>query len=162
MNRSIAEILTESVTPEKFSETLAKTDGSFKFDLEAMLDFGKVYCSLYPESVDHSDSQQVVTGYKLVRILIIENLLKGMKPDLKSMYREILASASGVNRYLPEVITIEGRDTAVDLYRELDIRVKDIKEIIDSLPNGVVKERFTGGISVFYNTLYLMKKSLNI
>jgi hypothetical protein len=44
----------------------------------------------------------------------------------------------------------------------LDNKVKEIKSVIDTLPNSVIKERFTGGVSVFYNTLYMIKKSLNI
>jgi len=30
------------------------------------------------------------------------------------------------------------------------------------MANSVIKERYTGGITLFYNILYLMKKSLNL
>ncbi len=160
MSPSAAEILMKEITPEKYESAIQELDGEFVFDREAMMDFGEVYCSLYPESVSHTDSVQVVTGYKLVRISIIEVLLKGMDRTLKPRYREMLASAAGVSRYMPEVVAMKGMETASKIYKSLDIKVKDIKSIIDSLPNSVIKERFTGGISVFYNTLYLMKKSL--
>lgn len=162
MKHSAAEILRSAVTPGKYGDAIQELNGDFIFDREAMMDFGEVYCSLYPESVNHSDPAQVVTGYRLVRISIIEVLLNGMDSELKPRYREMLASATGITQFMPEVIAIAGRETALEIYKSLDIKVKDIKSIIDSLPNSVIKERFTGGISVFYNTLYLMKKSLNI
>lgn len=162
MNQSAAEILKKTVTPEKYGEALRKFDGDFVLDRESMISFGEVYCSLYPESVSHADSLQVVTGYRLVRISITEALLKDMEPSLKTHYRDMLVSASGVSRLMPDVISIIGKESAINIYKSLDSRVKDIKSTIDTLPNSVIKERFTGGVSVFYNTLYLMKKSLNI
>ncbi len=162
MKPSVAEILRTEITPEKYGEAIKSFDGEFVFDRETMMDFGEVYCLLYPESVNHGDSVQVVTGYKLVRITIIENLLAGIDSRLKPLYREMLISASGVAKLMPEVLAVAGRESTVDTYKSLDIKVKDIKSVIDTLPNSVIKERFTGGVSVFYNTLYLIKKSLDI
>jgi len=162
MNHSAAEILRNTVTPDKFGPALIELEGDFEFDRDSMIDFGGVYCSLYPDSLNHTDSHQVITGYKLVRISLIEILLKDMESSLKPMYREMLISGGGVTQHMPEIISKLGNDRASEIYKSLDSRVKDIKSIIDSLPNSVIKERFTGGISVFYNTLYLMKKSLNI
>lgn len=162
MKPSVAEILRKEITPEKFGEAIQTFDGDFIFDRDTMMDFGEVYCSLYPESVNHGDSAQVITGYRLVRISIIEILLAGMDSKLKPLYREMLASASGVSKFMSEVLAAAGYDNTLETYKNLDLKVKDIKSVIDTLPNSVIKERFTGGVSVFYNTLYLIKKSLNI
>jgi len=162
MKPSVAEILKTEITPEKYLEAIKPFNGDFVFDRDAMINFGEVYCSLYPESVNHGDSVQVVTGYKLVRITIIEYLLAGIDIKLKPFYREMLISASGVTKFMPEVLDIGGLESTIDTYKSLDIKVKDIKSVIDTLPNSVIKERFTGGVSVFYNTLYLIKKSLNL
>jgi hypothetical protein len=162
MKPSVADILKNEITTEKYAEAIQSFDGDFIFDSDTMMEFGEVYCSLYPESVNHGDSVQVVTGYKLVRITIIEYILAGVDSKLKPYYREMLISASGVAKYLSEVLAVAGRESTVDTYKSLDIKVKDIKSVIDTLPNSVIKERFTGGVSVFYNTLYLIKKSLDI
>lgn len=162
MKLSAADILRKEITPEKFESAIQMSDGDFIFDKDVMMDFGEVYCTLYPESVNHGDSTQVITGYRLVRLAIIEVLLAGMDSRLKPLYREMLISAAGVAKYMPEVLVSEGRESTIDIYRSLDNKVKDIKSVIDTLPNSVIKERFTGGVSVFYNTLYLIKKSLNI
>ena len=161
MKPSAAEILRKEQTPERFGEAIQTFDGDFIFDRDVMMDFGEVYCTLYPESVNHGDSVQVITGYRLVRLAIIEVLLAGMDSRLKPLYREMLISAAGVAKYMPEVLAVEGLENTIDIYRSLDNKVKDIKSVIDTLPNSVIKERFTGGVSVFYNTLYLIKKNLN-
>lgn len=162
MKTSVAEILRKEITPEKFDSALQLLNGDFVFDRDTMMEFGEVYCCLYPESVSHSDSAQVVTGYRLVRLMIIEVLLAGMDSKLKPFYREMLISGAGVSKYMPDVLSAAGRESTINTYESLNNKVKDIKSVIDTLPNSVIKERFTGGVSVFYNTLYLIKKSLNI
>jgi hypothetical protein len=162
MKTSVAEMLKKEVTAEKFGDAVKAFDGDFVFDHDAMLEFGEVYCSLYPESVSHENPDQVVTGYKLVRIAIIEFIISGIDSRLKPHYREMLISAQGVSKFMPEVLAIAGLESTIDTYKSLDSKIKDIKSVIDTLPNSVIKERFTGGVSVFYNTLYLIKKSLKI
>ncbi len=162
MKISVAEILRHEISPEKFESAIQTFNGDFVFDRDSMMEFGEVYCSLYPESVNHGDSVQVVTGYKLVRLAITEFILADMNARLKVFYREMLISASGVAKYMPEVLAAAGRESTIETYKSLDIKIKDIKSVIDTLPNSVIKERFTGGVSVFYNTLYLIKKSLEI
>jgi hypothetical protein len=162
MKTSVAEVLRQEITPEKFEAALKLFNGEFVFDRETMIEFGEVYCSLYPESVNHSDSAQVITGYRLVRLTNIEVLLAGMDNKLKPFYREMLISAAGVSKCMPEVLSASGLESTINTYMSLDNKVKEIKSVIDTLPNSVIKERFTGGVSVFYNTLYMIKKSLNI
>jgi len=156
----IAEILKETKFPEKFRDELVKLNGDFELSLDTMVDLGEAYCLLYPESVSHGDSAQVQAGYKIVRFTIIEYIIKDLDNDLKNSFREILLSASKIAELIPPMISFHGAESILNLTENLNLKIKQLKELIDTIPNGVIKERWTGGISVFYNTLYIIKKTV--
>lgn len=162
MNHVISDILKDAREPEKFRESLLKFNGDFDFGIESMIKLGEVYCTLYPESVSHGDSAQVQIGYRIVRISIVEVLVRDMSADLKRRYREMFTNISTINNNMAEIESMLGRDEAVKIHKALDCRIKEIKADIDLMESSVIKERFTGGITVFYNILYLMKKTLKI
>jgi hypothetical protein len=162
MNQAISEILKCTKEPDLFRESLLKTDGDFDFGIDSMTMLGEVYCELYPDSVSHGDSAQVQIGYKIVRISIVEVLLRGMESDLKRRYREMFTSIPTIKNHLEEIVLMLGPEEAIRIHKGLDSKIKGIKNEIDKMESSVIKERFTGGITVFYNILYLMKKFLNI
>ncbi len=162
MNPGISEVLKETKDPELFRESLLKMNGDFDFGIESMTKLGEVYCSLYPESVSHGNSAQVQIGYRIVRISILEVLVHDMEDDLKRRYRDMFTNIPVIKEQLENVVSIRGLEEAVKIHRELDAKIKSIKTEIDLMENSVIKERFIGGITVFYNIIYLMKKNLNI
>ncbi len=162
MSRQIAEILRENADPELFRESLQGLEGEFDFSPAAMINLGEVYCELYPESVSHGDSAQVQAGYKIARIAIVEFLVRGMDRDMKKKYREMFRNVSSINEHMEEIRRTIGPDEAVKVHNQLDFKVRGLKSEIDLIDNSVIKERFTGGITLFYNVLYLMKRSLGI
>ena len=162
MSNEISEILRSTKEPDKFRESLLKTNGEFDFSRPSMVRLGEVYCELYPESVSHGDSAQVQIGYKIVRISIAEVLVKNMNNDLKRRYREMFTNISTIKNNLEEISLTLGAEEALRIHNDLDSKIKEIKSDIDLMESSVIKERFTGGITVFYNIIYLMKKSLNI
>lgn len=162
MNQGISEILKDTKDPELFRESLLKINGDFDFGIESMTKLGEVYCNLYPDSVSHNDSAQVQIGYRIVRISILEVLVHDMENDLKRRYREMFTNIAAIKDQLAEIVLMLGLEEAVRIHMGLDSRIKSIKSEIDLMESSVIKERFTGGITVFYNILYLMKKSLNI
>jgi len=162
MNQVISEILKETRDPESFRESLLKTDGDFDFGIDSMVRLGEVYCELYPDSVSHTDSAQVQIGYKIVRISIVEVILKNLDNELKRRYREMFTNISTIKYQMAEIVAMLGIEEAVRIHKGLDFRIKELKSEIDLMESSIIKERFTGGITVFYNILYLMKKALNI
>jgi len=159
MNK-IADILNERITPEGFREALVKLNGDFDFSIDSMISLGEVYCKLYPDSVDHSDSAQVQAGYKIVRFVIIEHIIKDLDDELKKAFREILLSANAISQIIPGLVKSRGKEKLLSIANLLDKRIKELKETVDTISNGVIKERWTGGISVFYNTIYIIKKTI--
>jgi len=160
MNISISQILKENTDSEKFKEALLGRGGSFAFNTEAMIEFGEAYCSLYPEALTHSNSAGVVAGYRLVRICVVEILMNAVPAELHEFYRAMFADVHSINSIFSEVIAVAGIDRVRHIHDSLDNIIKNIKIDIDLMPRGVSKERFIGGISVFFNILYLMKKRL--
>jgi len=162
MSCVISEILKTTKDPELFRESLLEINGEFDFGIDSMVSLGEVYCELYPDSVSHMDSAQVQIGYRIVRISIVEVLLCGMESELKRRYREMFTKISTIKSNLDEIVLMLGIEETVKIHKKLDGKIKEIKTEIDLMESSVIKERFTGGITVFYNILYLMKKTLSI
>jgi len=162
MNQVISEILKDTKDPELFRESLLKADGDFDFGIDSMMQLGEVYCDLYPDSVSHTDSAQVQIGYRIVRISIAEVLVRDMDSELKRRYREMFFNIACIKDQLAKIVAMLGSDEAVSIHHRLDCRIKELKCEIDRMDSSIIKERFTGGITVFYNILYLMKKALSI
>ncbi len=162
MNQMICEILKDTKDPDLFRESLLKVNGEFDFGMDSMVSLGEVYCELYPDSVSHGDSAQVQIGYRIVRISIVEVLVRNMDNELKRRYREMFTNISSIKDQMSEIVSTLGLDEAVKIHKEIDNRIKGLKIEIDQMESSIIKERFTGGITVFYNILYLMKKTLNI
>ncbi len=109
----------------------------------------------------HSDSAQVQIGYRVVRICVVEVIIHEVNELLRKSCRELLSNIASINLLTEKMISAYGYDEIYQAYLNMDRKVREIKELIDTMPVGVIKERFIGGISVFYNILYLMKKSIN-
>jgi len=162
MAHDVSEVLKKSVDPERFRESLLKLNGEFDFGIDSMVKLGEVYCVLYPESVSHGDSAQVQIGYRIVRIAIVEVLVRNLSSDLKKLYREMFTDISSIKNHIPGIVSLLNIDEAVKIHKGLDSKIRELKSDIDQMESSVIKERFTGGITLFYNILYLMKKTLNI
>lgn len=160
MNISISQMLRDNADADKFKEALSGKGGCFEFNTDAMIEFGETYCSLYPDSLTHSDSAGVVTGYRLVRICVVEILMNAIPVELHEFYRVMFADVHSINNIFSKVIAVAGIDRVREIHNSLDNIIKNIKTDIDMMPQSVSKERFIGGISVFFNILYLMKKRL--
>lgn len=158
----ISEILKTAVDPEHFRESLVKLDGKFDFSVDSMTALGEVYCKLYPDSVNHGNPAHVLIGYSIVRIAIIEHILRDMEGSIKMLFREMFNNISSIDSNMAEMVSILGLEEARRIYMKIDGRIRELKSDIDSMANSVIKERYTGGITLFYNILYLMKKSLNL
>jgi hypothetical protein len=160
MDNNISHILKKHSDVESFRAALCGRGGEFEFNTESMIEFGETYCSLYPDSLAHSDSDGVVAGYRLVRVCVVEVLLSIIPENLRELYRKMFADVNSVSIVMDELKSLIGADEAMKIHESLDNLIKDIKSHVDNMPNGVPKERFIGGISVFFNILYLMKKRL--
>lgn len=160
MGNKISEILKQYSDVESFRTALCGRGGEFEFNTDSMIEFGETYCSLYPDALTHSDSAGVVAGYRLVRVCVVEIMVSIIPENLRELYRKMFADVKVINSIMDEVKSFIGADEALKIHYSLDSLVKELKSHIDQMPHGIPKERFVGGISVFFNILYLMKKNL--
>lgn len=160
MERSISDILKQHSDVESFRTAMTGLGKDLDYNAESFLEFGETYCTLYPEALTQSDSEGVVAGYRLVRICIIEILVSIIPENLQDYYRKMFTDVNSINSVLTDLEASVTGEEKMKIHLALEKLLNEVKFQIDLMPNGIPKERFIGGISVFFNILYLMKKKL--
>ena len=155
MSSLIATLFTENSAIPDFREALIALDSSFSFEREDMLEIGQVYCERYPESYSKRNTQHVQIGYSMARICVIEKALTDIPPQNKDAYRNIFYDLDGIEEKITNLIQGVGCEQVAYEFVTITGRIKDLEVLIDSLPRGMIKEKFIGGLSVIYNVIYL-------
>lgn len=153
----IAEIFRGSADIEEFKSRVLDLNGEFPLDRDEMVAIGNAYFDRYPDCFSNRDCREVTLGYKLVRICIAEKLLDHTDTGTLSLCRGMLHDISAIDANCRELVKSAGLERAVGIHRDMENRLKEVQAVIDSLPVGMIKERFVGGISNTYNVLYLIE-----
>lgn len=161
MEKSIAEIFKKTKNLDEFADAVIRLEGDFKFTGEDMDALMSAYFARYPERNSDRKSEEVLLGYKIARVCIIEKLVKGMDPETKQLFRIIFNDISEIEQTVDKLIGSAGFKTALAMHENFSKGLNSIKEVIDSLPFGMIKERYIGGISNIYNIMYLLKMSID-
>jgi hypothetical protein len=103
----------------------------------------------------------VLFGYQIVRICILEKALAGFDQDVKQLVRKFFFSISAVDDCVKKLHETSSIQVLSVIYEKLSIAITNRKVMIDSIPVGMIKERYIGGITNFYNILYLFKSSID-
>jgi hypothetical protein len=160
MEKEIDRIFTDSRDAETFKKSIISLQGDFDFTSGSMVKLGTVYFERYPDRFSNRNTEEVLLGYTLVRICIVEKLLNGIPGDRKNLYRELFSDVSAVGRVVKDLIRLIGYDPVLKEYGLLSAGLLRIKETIDEIPRGMIKERFIGGISNLFNILYVLKMTI--
>jgi hypothetical protein len=161
MNSAITEIFKNCESVDSFKKSVVEKDGDFDFSRDDMLDLGNEYFSRFPDSYSARNMQQVHYGYQIVRTCVAEKLINDFDGDRKSMLRGIFSDISSIDRVINEMIRKEGPGPVRNHYEKLSSKLDAIKKEIDSIPTGMIKERFVGGISSIYSIIYLIKAAID-
>jgi len=156
MGMTSAEILSASGDYDDFRERLLSLGGDFPFDPEEMMALGRVYFTRYPDTSDNRNMYNVSMGYRIVRLCIMEKVLAGIDADLRSMIHDMLDDMTLIEKTVEQLNKKIGMDGIEACRRTVRDNLDRIRALIDELPRGMIKERFVGGISKFYNELYLL------
>jgi hypothetical protein len=156
MDRSVAELFLENDI-EGFRKAVTSLCGDFSFGSEDMIALGEVYFQKYPDRFSNRNSEEVTLGYEMVRICIAEKAVNSVHPDRRGHYRAAFMNVSAVQGAAASLLA--GRDpvSCLDEIEGVSTRLNSIKDIIDEIPKGMIKERFVGGITHLFNVVYLMK-----
>ncbi|MBN1531543.1 MAG: hypothetical protein JXA20_02670 [Spirochaetes bacterium] len=160
MEKEIAHIFSASRDVDAFKESVISLQGDFDFSSGSMIELGTVYFNRYPDRFSNRNTEEVLLGYAVVRICIVEKLLYGISGDRKNLYRELFSDVSAAERVVKGLIGLAGNDAVLKEYVSLSSGLQRIKETIDEIPRGMIKERFIGGISNLFNILYVLKMTI--
>ncbi len=158
--KSLAELFKESGDIEHFKNALLKLNGDFDFSSECMIDLGAAYLEKYPDHFSKRNIAEVHLGYNMVRICVIEKIIKNIRDDRKVAYRQILGDFSGSQKTLDGLIKAEGFDNIAKDYDIIASSLQEVNAVIDEIPKGMIKERFIGGVTNLLNIIYLLKIKL--
>jgi hypothetical protein len=160
MGMTPAEILSASQDYEDFRESILALRGDFPFEHGDLLDLGRVYFVRYPDTSDNRNMFNISMGYRITRLCILEKILLGIDEGHRAMIHDMLDDMTLIDSTLDRLhreIGMEG----IEGYRSIVRGNLDrMKAVIDELPRGMIKERFIGGISKFYNEMYLVKNAI--
>ena len=158
--KSLSELFKENGDFESFKNAVIKLDGDFDFNRECMIDLGSAYLEKYPDRFSKRNIDEVHLGYNMVRVCVIEKIIKDIRDEKRDAYRNILNDFSGSQKTLDNLIRTEGKDDIAEDYDGMNSELQKISGIIDEIPKGMIKERYIGGVTNILNIFYLLKLKL--
>lgn len=160
MAPTVSQLLKSDLPIESFREAVRALDGAFSFSREDMEALGAAYLALYPDSFSNRNVNEVQYGYQLVRICVAEKMLEGESASVRDAYRAMFASIGAIETEAPRLAASLGRERALERQGIIEGRLNEVKGTIDSMPAGMIKERYVGGIAHLYNICYLIRSAL--
>ena len=157
----IARLFRENTDIEAFRQKVVAFDGDFPFDKEDMIALGDAYFERYPDCFSNRNCQDVTLGYRMVRICVIEKLVRRCEAVPRAILREAFGNASSIQAGIERLMREIGVERALECHRMMEEELAAVQHVIDSLPVGMTKERFIGGISYLHNALYLIRSAID-
>jgi len=118
------------------------------------------YLERFPDRQQDRNAEEVRLGYAIVRTAIAEKAVLAVGPPRRQAYRAIFSDA---NRIAPEteaLVASAGWEVILADHDALAAALAALKAAIEEIPKGMIRERFIGGISYFFNILYVFKMNL--
>jgi hypothetical protein len=157
MTSRLTDLFNESQDLSSFENSVIELNGDFNFDRNEMLSLGAAYLFKFPDRKKDRDSDEVRFGYRIARVCITEILIKGLPLIEQDYLRRGFRSPESLGENLIKLIERKGCKGCYGLLDLLNTRIGLIHATVNTLPKGLVRERFTGGISTSFNYLYLFK-----
>lgn len=157
---SAAYLFTISPDYESFKNSLINLKGNFSFEVDDMVNLGEAYFEKYPDNFNSSTAEEIHIGYRIARICLIEKILKEIPQERKYYYRKMYYKSAEINSIVDHIIKKYGKETVFDDYLLIITNLDVLYLKICSIPTSMIKERYTGGISIFFNIAYLFKNAI--
>ncbi|MCX7678082.1 MAG: hypothetical protein N2316_02570 [Spirochaetes bacterium] len=160
MTVSPADIFKTTTSSAEFKNRLIMLDGNFPFETQDMIELGKEYFSRYPDSASDRNLREIHEGYAIARSCILEKMLCNVetahKPKLRVLFDDISMIEVTVNELKKEI----GIEKLKDYIALVDRNLASIMAKIDEIPKGMIKERYIGGITKFFNVMYILRSKV--
>ncbi|HPJ33525.1 MAG TPA: hypothetical protein PK358_01740 [Spirochaetota bacterium] len=157
---SAPRLLTISPDYESFKDTLINLNGEFTFDAEDMIEIGESYFERYPDNFNSSTDEEIHIGYRIARTCLTEQIIKDIPEERKFCYRKMYYKTDEINAIVGYIIKNFGLETIYDDFLLITTGLDVLYFKILSMHAGMVKERYTGGISIFFNITDLLRSAI--
>lgn len=157
---SAAKLFAFSPDYESFKEALINLKGKFPFEVNDMIELGEAYFEKYPDNFNSSTAEEIHIGYRIARISLIEQIIKEIPQERKYYYRKMYYKSAEIDNIVIHIIRKYGKSTVYDDYLLITTNLDMLYLKICNIPASMIKERFTGGISIFFNIAYLFRTSI--
>ena len=155
-----AALFLEHEDVDAFRKAVIDTNGQFDFGRDDMLELGKVYFDRYPDCFSNRNCTHIQIGYQVTRICMVEIILNSLDSRFRKDYRQLFFNINSIEDTISRLVHEEGFGDVWSHFEKLQKATDDIRHEIDSLPTGMTKERFVGGITNLFNILYLIKSNI--
>lgn len=156
-----AEIFKITSNSIEFKNSLIALNGEFPFETEDMMELGKEYFARYPDSFSDRNLKEVHEGYAITRSCILEKMLCGIDASVKGKMRLLFEDVSKTDELLKALQESIGIAKIKEYIEIIDNNLNTIMSNVDALPKGIIKERFIGGITKFFNMMYILKSKIS-
>jgi hypothetical protein len=160
MSVSLAEIFRREPDLGSFRRAVLSLAGDFPFTNDDMIALGEAYFERFPDRAQDRNAAEVLLGYALVRVALIEKAVLAVDPGRRGAYRAMLNDVARVGPELEALRAVAEPSVLQADQASLQAALAGLKRGIDDLPKGLVKERFVGGISNLFNIMYVLQMRL--
>ncbi len=161
MSKTLVDIFRSTSDLENFFDSVRELGGDFPLTADELLALGQVYFERYPEKFVQRNLDEVRLGYQITRFCLLEKALQGFPEEVKGFFRQVFEKPEAAYELLKTFHQSVDDETLQRYFIQLQSSLVEIKNTVDELPKGMVKERFLGGLSTLYNVVYLLKILLN-
>ncbi len=157
MPESLAEIFRRTSVLTDFFKIVLQLEGNFPLNPEDMEALGQAYFDRYPEKFVQRNLEEVRLGYELMSFCLLEKALLGLPAGVKEFYRKAFATPEDIPVLIQGFLKSTEPGQLRTSFERLQTALSELKNMVDELPKGMIKERFLGGLSTLFNINYLLK-----
>lgn len=157
---SLAEIFRRGSDLESFRNSVLALEGRFPFATADMVELGRAYLERFPDRDRDRNASEVRLGYAIVRTAICEKAILAVPPPRRKAYRAIFCDVDRIADKAESLAADAGRESVLADHDAMAAALAGLREAIENIPQGMIKERFIGGLSYFLNVLYAFRASL--
>lgn len=161
MSKTLVDIFRSTSDLESFLAGVQELGGDFPLTADELLALGQVYFERYPEKFVQRNLDEVRLGYQLTRVCLLEKALYGFPEEVKGFFRQAFERPEAASELLKTFRKSVDDEIIQRYFIKLQASLVEIKNTVDELPKGMIKERFLGGLSTLYNVVYLLKILIN-
>ena len=157
---SLADIFRRGKGLDAFRRAVLELEGCFPFTSADMIELGMAYLERFPDREQDRNSEEVRLGYAIVRTALLEKAVLAVDPPRRNAYRAIFSDLDRIARETDGLVASAGLKVIQDDHAALAAALAGLRAAIEEIPKGMIRERFIGGISYFFNILYVFKMNL--